>query len=106
MISNLKTSRLSLLGRCSALNYIVEIFNVLPATAITSKHSNHFVSVCSLMILPGIFLLRTYAIYGRSRVVFFLLVVPGSGLIASYIVNQLFFVLLQPFNVFDNLQSG
>ena len=42
------------------------------------------------MTSPGIFTLRTYAIYGRSWIVLLLLTVPGLGQIAPGIVHFLF----------------
>ena len=43
-----------------------------------------------LRTTSGIFILRAYAIYGRSRVVFVLLAIPGLALVASGIVCFLF----------------
>ena len=88
-MSSSPISKMSLSSRCSTLYYVTGILNILPPIAVTGKYSNCFVSVCSLMMSPAIFTLRTYAIYGRSWTVLFLLAVPALVTIASEIVHLL-----------------
>ena len=55
------------------------------------------IEMSSLLTPPGIFLLRTYAIYGRSWIVFFLLAILGLGPFASGIVLLFLFSFTQDF---------
>lgn len=73
-------------NRCQTFYYIHQISDLLSALATLSKYSLYYIGNISHMSSPGIFTLRTYAIYGRSRTVFFLLAVSALVTWSSGIV--------------------
>ena len=78
--------KLSLYPRCQAFILLGEISTVIVTFAINGK-LGYFLQIAAESSFTAIFTLRTYAIYGRSWIVFFLLAIPGFLNVASNIVR-------------------